>query len=62
MITSSSHRGTVNSFKRAVEVSGVDKAQAVMGGFHPAPHKVDYVRETVAALKDTNPNVVIPMD
>jgi 7,8-dihydropterin-6-yl-methyl-4-(beta-D-ribofuranosyl)aminobenzene 5'-phosphate synthase len=26
-----------------------------------APHKEDYVRDTVAALKDTNPDCIIPM-
>jgi metal-dependent hydrolase (beta-lactamase superfamily II) len=48
VITSCSHRGVVNVVKRAVEVSGVRKVHAVMGGFHLAPHKEEYVRETVA--------------
>jgi len=61
VITSCSHRGVVNSVKRAVEVSGIDKVHAVIGGFHLAPQKADYVSETVAALKEINPDVVIPM-
>lgn len=61
VITSCSHRGVVNSVKRAVEVSGIEKVHAVMGGFHLAPHKAEYVQETVAALKEINPDVVIPM-
>jgi 7,8-dihydropterin-6-yl-methyl-4-(beta-D-ribofuranosyl)aminobenzene 5'-phosphate synthase len=28
---------------------------------HLAPHKEDYVRETVAALKELSPDCVIPM-
>jgi len=28
---------------------------------HLAPHKEEYVRETVAALKEINPDHVIPM-
>jgi 7,8-dihydropterin-6-yl-methyl-4-(beta-D-ribofuranosyl)aminobenzene 5'-phosphate synthase len=51
----------VNSVQRAVDVSGIKKVHAVMGGFHLAPHKPDYVRETVNALKEINPDVVIPM-
>jgi hypothetical protein len=61
VITSCSHRGVVNSVRRAVEVSGIDRVHAVIGGFHLAPQKADYVRETVAALKEINPDVVIPM-
>jgi len=61
VFTSCGHRGVVNSVKRAMEVSGVTKVHAVAGGFHLAPHKEDYVRETVAALKAINPDCVIPM-
>ena len=61
VLTSCSHRGVVNTVKRAMEISGVKAVHAVMGGFHLAPHKEDYVRETVAALKEINPGHVIPM-
>ena len=61
VLTSCGHRGVVNSVKRAMEVSGIKKVHAVAGGFHLAPHKEDYVRETVAALKAINPDCVIPM-
>jgi 7,8-dihydropterin-6-yl-methyl-4-(beta-D-ribofuranosyl)aminobenzene 5'-phosphate synthase len=47
--------------KRAIDVSGIKTVHAVMGGFHLAPHKEEYVRETVAALKAINPDHVIPM-
>jgi 7,8-dihydropterin-6-yl-methyl-4-(beta-D-ribofuranosyl)aminobenzene 5'-phosphate synthase len=61
VLTSCSHRGVVNSVKRAMEISGVKKVHAVAGGFHLAPQKEDYVRETVTALKEINPDYVIPM-
>jgi 7,8-dihydropterin-6-yl-methyl-4-(beta-D-ribofuranosyl)aminobenzene 5'-phosphate synthase len=61
VVTSCSHRGVVNVVKRAIEVSGVKTVHAVMGGFHLAPQKEEYVRETVAALKAINPDHVIPM-
>jgi 7,8-dihydropterin-6-yl-methyl-4-(beta-D-ribofuranosyl)aminobenzene 5'-phosphate synthase len=61
VISSCSHRGVVNVVNRAIEVSGIKTVHAVMGGFHLAPHKEEYVRETVAALKTINPDYVIPM-
>jgi len=61
LLASCGHRGIVNSVKRAMEVSGVKKVHAVAGGLHLAPQKEDYVRETVSALKEINPDCVIPM-
>jgi 7,8-dihydropterin-6-yl-methyl-4-(beta-D-ribofuranosyl)aminobenzene 5'-phosphate synthase len=61
VLTSCSHRGVVNSVKRAVDISGIKKVHAVVGGFHLAPHKEEYVRETLAALKEINPDYIIPM-
>jgi 7,8-dihydropterin-6-yl-methyl-4-(beta-D-ribofuranosyl)aminobenzene 5'-phosphate synthase len=61
VMTSCGHRGVVNSVKRAMAVAGTNKVHAVLGGFHLAPHKDEYVRETVMALKEINPDLVIPM-
>ena len=61
VLTSCSHRGVVNTVRRAMEISRVKTVHAVMGGLHLAPHKEEYVRETVAALKEINPDHVIPM-
>lgn len=61
VVTSCGHRGVVNSVRRAMAVSGVNKVHAVLGGFHLAPHQEEYVRNTVLALKEINPDVVIPM-
>ena len=52
VLTSCGHRGIVNSVRTAMKVSGVNKVHAVLGGFHLAASPVDYVRSTVAALKD----------
>jgi len=61
VLTSCSHRGVVNAVRQAMQVSGIHVVHAVVGGFHLAPHKEDYVRETVAGLKEINPDFVIPM-
>lgn len=61
VLTSCGHRGIVNSVRGAMKVSGVDKVHAVLGGFHLMPMPMDYIRSTVAALKEINPDVLIPM-
>ena len=45
----------------AIDVSGVSKVHAVVGGFHLFAADDDYVRKTVAELKQLDPDVVIPM-
>ena len=61
VLTSCSHRGVINAIKRAQAVSGVNKVHAVIGGFHLAPYKEDYVRDTVAAIKDMGIDYVVPL-
>jgi 7,8-dihydropterin-6-yl-methyl-4-(beta-D-ribofuranosyl)aminobenzene 5'-phosphate synthase len=61
VLTSCSHRGVVNAIKAAQAASGIQRVHAVLGGFHLAPHKEDYVRETVMVLKAIDPDYVIPM-
>ena len=61
VLTSCGHRGIVNSVRSAIKVSGISKVHAVLGGFHLAPMPEEYVRGTVAALKEINPDCLIPM-
>jgi len=61
VLTSCSHRGVVNAVKQAQAASGIKKVHAVIGGFHLAPYKEDYVRETIAALKEIGPDYVVPL-
>ena len=61
VMTSCGHRGIVNSVRSAIKVSGISKIHAIMGGFHLMPMPDDYVRSTVAALKELNPDYLIPM-
>ena len=39
----------------------VDARDAVIGGFHLAPYTEDYVRQTIAALKEMDVDYVIPL-
>ena len=61
VLTSCSHRGVINAIRQAQATSGVKKVHAVIGGFHLAPYSEDYVRETIAALKDIDIDYVIPL-
>jgi 7,8-dihydropterin-6-yl-methyl-4-(beta-D-ribofuranosyl)aminobenzene 5'-phosphate synthase len=61
VMTSCGHRGVVNTVKAAMKVSGINKVHAVMGGFHLAPHAPEYLKQTVASLKEINPDFLIPM-
>ena len=61
VFTGCGHRGIVNTLKQAMAATGVDRIHAVMGGFHLAPEKDEYVQETVAAIKQINPDFVLPM-
>jgi 7,8-dihydropterin-6-yl-methyl-4-(beta-D-ribofuranosyl)aminobenzene 5'-phosphate synthase len=61
IMTSCGHRGIVNSVRGAIKVSGISKVHAIIGGFHLMPMPAEYVRSTVAALKEINPDYLIPM-
>ena len=61
VISSCGHAGIVNTARQAMEVSGVKKLHAALGGFHLFPAPEDYVRKTIAELKALDPEVIIPM-
>jgi 7,8-dihydropterin-6-yl-methyl-4-(beta-D-ribofuranosyl)aminobenzene 5'-phosphate synthase len=61
VLTSCSHRGVINAIKQAQAASGSSKVHAVIGGFHLAPYKEDYVRDTITALKSMDIDYVIPL-
>ncbi|WP_378947228.1 MBL fold metallo-hydrolase [Mesorhizobium sp. ANAO-SY3R2] len=61
ILTSCSHRGVINTIKQAQLASGISKVHAVIGGFHLAPYKEEYVRETIATLKDIDVDYIIPL-
>ena len=61
ILTSCSHRGVVNAIRQAQAVSGVQKVHAVIGGFHLAPYGAEYIRQTIADLKEIGPDYVVPL-
>lgn len=61
VISSCGHAGIINTARQAMQVSGVKKLHAALGGFHLFPAPDDYVRQTVAEFKALDPEVIIPM-
>lgn len=61
ILASCSHRGICNAIKQAQAASGIQKVHAVIGGFHLAPYKEDYVRKTIMTLKEHDIDYIIPL-
>jgi 7,8-dihydropterin-6-yl-methyl-4-(beta-D-ribofuranosyl)aminobenzene 5'-phosphate synthase len=61
VLTSCSHRGVINTVKAAQKASGIDRVHAVIGGFHIVPPLGDdYIRQTIAAFQEIDPDHLIP--
>ncbi|HUR90023.1 MAG TPA: MBL fold metallo-hydrolase [Ramlibacter sp.] len=62
VIASCSHRGVLNSVRRAQAISGVRKVHAVVGGFHLVrPRTDDEARRTVEEFVKMDPAYIVPM-
>jgi 7,8-dihydropterin-6-yl-methyl-4-(beta-D-ribofuranosyl)aminobenzene 5'-phosphate synthase len=62
VIASCSHRGVINSVRRAQAISGIDKVHAVLGGFHLVrPRTEAEARQTVADFAAIDPSYIVPM-
>ena len=62
VIASCSHRGVLNSVRRAQAASGILKIHMVIGGFHLVrPRTAEEARQTVTAFAKMNPDFIVPM-
>ena len=61
VISSCGHVGIVNSARQAMEVSGVSKIHALVGGFHLGPAAPEYINQVMTEIKALDPDVIIPM-
>lgn len=62
VIASCSHRGVLNSVRRAQAISGISKVHMVIGGFHLVrPRTADEAIQTVTAFAAMNPSFIVPM-
>ncbi len=61
VISSCGHVGIVNSARQAMEVSGVNKIHALVGGFHLGPAAPEYINQVMGEIRTLDPDVIIPM-
>jgi 7,8-dihydropterin-6-yl-methyl-4-(beta-D-ribofuranosyl)aminobenzene 5'-phosphate synthase len=61
IVSGCAHAGIINTVRYAQKVTGISKIHAVMGGFHlTGPAFEPIIDETVAALKEIQPDYIIP--
>jgi 7,8-dihydropterin-6-yl-methyl-4-(beta-D-ribofuranosyl)aminobenzene 5'-phosphate synthase len=62
VLSGCSHSGIVNTVRYTMKLTGLDKVHAVMGGFHlTGPLYAPIIPDTVSALKEISPEVIVPM-
>ncbi|MGA7624425.1 MAG: MBL fold metallo-hydrolase [Candidatus Acidiferrales bacterium] len=61
VISSCGHAGIINSVRQIQKSTGIDKVHAVVGGWHLAPYPDELIARTVEAMKEINPDYLIPM-
>jgi 7,8-dihydropterin-6-yl-methyl-4-(beta-D-ribofuranosyl)aminobenzene 5'-phosphate synthase len=60
VLSGCAHAGIVNTVRHAQRIAGTDKIHAVMGGFHLINAKPEVIQNTVADIKATRPDYIIP--
>ena len=61
VITGCGHAGPVNIIKHSIKISGVDKLEGIVGGFHLLQAGEDRIGFTIAELKKFKPRLIAPM-
>jgi len=61
VVSSCGHAGIINSVRQLQKSTGIEKVHAVVGGWHLAPYPDDIIDKTVGALKQIDPDYLIPM-
>jgi 7,8-dihydropterin-6-yl-methyl-4-(beta-D-ribofuranosyl)aminobenzene 5'-phosphate synthase len=61
VISSCGHAGIINSVRQLQKSTGIEKVHAVVGGWHLAPYPDEIISKTVEALKEIDPDYLIPM-
>src|SRR5262245_65218640 len=61
VLTGCGHAGAINTIRQAQELTGIQNVHAVIGGFHlSGPLFEPIIAPTVAALKELNPEMIVP--
>lgn len=60
MVVGCCHAGLVNTLRYSLDVSGEPRLHAVLGGFHLAESGEARLSRTLAALRELNPDLIVP--
>jgi len=60
VVSGCAHRGIVNAVKQAQKITGIEKVHAVMGGFHLMWASPEKIQRTIADIKATSPDYIVP--
>ncbi len=60
VLSACAHRGIVNTLRHAQEMTGIEKAHAVIGGFHLRGAKPEVIANTIADVKAMRPDYIVP--
>jgi 7,8-dihydropterin-6-yl-methyl-4-(beta-D-ribofuranosyl)aminobenzene 5'-phosphate synthase len=62
IISGCAHAGIINTVKQCLKITAIDEVYAIIGGFHLAGNIEEKVREeTLNAIEEIGPEVIIPM-
>jgi len=62
VISGCSHSGIINTVRYAEKLTGLERLHAVLGGFHlTGPMYAPLIPDTISALKEMDPQVIVPM-
>lgn len=61
VLSSCAHAGIVNTVRHAQKMTGIEKVNAVIGGFHLIGAPMPKIQKAVADIKAVNPDYIVPM-
>jgi 7,8-dihydropterin-6-yl-methyl-4-(beta-D-ribofuranosyl)aminobenzene 5'-phosphate synthase len=61
VVSSCAHAGIVNTVRHAQKMTGIEKVNAVIGGFHLTGAKPEIIQKTIADIKAIAPEFIVPM-
>jgi len=60
VVAGCAHAGIVNTVRHARKISGIDRVHAILGGFHLGRASARTIEQTVEALAEMAPDVIVP--
>ena len=62
VIAGCAHAGIINTIKYGQKITGIEHVHAVIGGFHlSGPMNEPIHDQTIDALRDIGPDIIVPM-